>query len=196
MLGLEGNDVHRSNSGWSPVYLEDNLAVMSIGFLLPTKDDPVIWRGPRKDGIIRQFLTDVLWENLDYLIIDTPPGTSDEHISIVNYLKETNMLGCIIVTTPQEVALSDVRKEVNFAKKSGIPVIGVVENMAGFVCPHCDCQSEIFPPISGGATKMCADMQIPLLAQVPLEPKLLMACEGGKAYVKEHSESVTAQKLN
>jgi Mrp family chromosome partitioning ATPase len=86
MLGLEGQDVHRSNSGWSPVYLEDNFAVMSIGFLLPNKDDPVIWRGPKKDGLIRQFLTDVLWEELDYLIIDTPPGTSDEHISIVNYL--------------------------------------------------------------------------------------------------------------
>lgn len=100
MLGLEGNDVHRSNSGWSPVYLEDNFAVMSIGFLLKNKDDPVIWRGPRKDGLIRQFLTDVLWEQLDYLIIDTPPGTSDEHISIVNYLAKTNMLGAVIVTTP------------------------------------------------------------------------------------------------
>lgn len=100
MLGLEGNDVHRSNTGWSPVYLEDNFAVMSIGFLLPNKDDPVIWRGPRKDGLIRQFLTDVLWESLDYLIIDTPPGTSDEHISIVNYLAKTNLLGAVIVTTP------------------------------------------------------------------------------------------------
>ena len=86
MLGLEGSDVHRSNTGWQPVYLEDNFAVMSIGFLLPNKDDPVIWRGPRKDGLIKQFLTDVLWENLDYLIIDTPPGTSDEHISMANYL--------------------------------------------------------------------------------------------------------------
>ena len=100
MLGLEGSDVHRSNTGWSPVYLEDNFAVMSIGFLLPNKDDPVIWRGPRKDGLIRQFLTDVLWESLDYLIIDTPPGTSDEHISIVNFLSKTNLLGAIIVTTP------------------------------------------------------------------------------------------------
>jgi Mrp family chromosome partitioning ATPase len=118
MLSLEGQDVHRSNTGWSPVYLEDNFAVMSIGFMLPNKDDPVIWRGPRKDGLIRQFLTDVMWEDLDYLIIDTPPGTSDEHISIVQYLKETNMLGAVIVTTPQEVALLDVRKEVNFAKKN------------------------------------------------------------------------------
>ena len=100
MLGLEGSDVHRSNTGWSPVYVEDNLAVMSIGFMLPNKDDPVIWRGPRKDGLIRQYLTDVMWEELDYLIVDTPPGTSDEHISVINYLKKTNLLGAVIVTTP------------------------------------------------------------------------------------------------
>jgi Mrp family chromosome partitioning ATPase len=100
MLGLETQEVHQSNQGWSPVYYEDNLAVMSIGFLLPSKDDAVIWRGPRKNGLIKQFLTDVLWEDLDYLIIDTPPGTSDEHISIIQYLKKTRIAGSIIVTTP------------------------------------------------------------------------------------------------
>lgn len=100
MLGLEGSDVHRSNTGWTPVYLEDNLAVMSIGFMLPNRDDPVVWRGPKKDALIRQYLTDVMWENLDYLIIDTPPGTSDEHISVIQYLAKTNLLGAVIVTTP------------------------------------------------------------------------------------------------
>ena len=100
MLGLEGQEVHQSNQGWSPVYFEDNLAVMSIGFLLPSKDDAVIWRGPRKNGLIKQFLTDVIWEDLDYLIIDTPPGTSDEHISIIQYLNLTRIAGAIIVTTP------------------------------------------------------------------------------------------------
>ena len=118
MLGLEGQEVHQSNQGWSPVYFEDNLAVMSIGFLLPNKDDAIIWRGPRKNGLIKQFLTDVLWEDLDYLIIDTPPGTSDEHISIIQYLKKTNLAGAVVVTTPQEVALADVRKELNFCKKT------------------------------------------------------------------------------
>lgn len=151
MLGLEGSDVHRSSTGWSPVFLEDNFAVMSIGFMLPEKDAPVIWRGPRKDGLIKQFLTDVLWESLDYLIIDTPPGTSDEHISSLNYLKKTNLLGAVIVTTPQEVALADVRKEINFCKKTETKVLGVVENMSGFVCPHCSCESQIFPPVTGGA---------------------------------------------
>ena len=119
MLGLVGQEVHQSASGWSPVYVEDNLGVMSIGFMLPTTDDAVIWRGPRKNGLIKQFLTDVDWGQLDYLIIDTPPGTSDEHISIVQYLKATNVDGAVIVTTPQEVAMADVRKEINFCKKTG-----------------------------------------------------------------------------
>ncbi len=141
MLGLENQEVHQSNEGWSPVYLEENLAVMSIGFMLPNKDDPVIWRGPRKNGLIKQFLTDVLWDSLDYLIVDTPPGTSDEHISIIQYLKKANVYGAIIVTTPQEVALSDVRKEINFCKKTKTTVLGVIENMSGFVCPGCKCES-------------------------------------------------------
>ena len=163
MLGLEGSDVHRSNTGWSPVFVEDNLAVMSIGFMLPDKDSPVIWRGPRKDALIRQYLTDVMWEELDYLIVDTPPGTSDEHISVITYLKNTNMLGAVIVTTPQEVALADVRKEVNFCTKTETPIIGVIENMSEFVCPHCNCASQIFPPVSGGAAKMCKEMNMELL---------------------------------
>lgn len=110
MLGLVGSEVHQSAEGWSPVYFEDNLAVMSIGFLLGNQNDAIIWRGPRKNGLIKQFLTEVSWGDLDYLIIDTPPGTSDEHLSLVQYLTFTEDDGAIIVTTPQEVALSDVRK--------------------------------------------------------------------------------------
>ena len=120
MLGLVGHEVHQSASGWSPVYVDDNLAVMSIGFMLPSKDDAIIWRGPRKNGLIKQFLTDVVWNELDYLIIDTPPGTSDEHISIVQYLNSTSIDGALIITTPQEVSMADVRKELNFCKKTGI----------------------------------------------------------------------------
>lgn len=196
MLGLEGSDVHRSNTGWTPVYLEDNLAVMSIGFMLPNKDDPVVWRGPKKDGLIRQYLTDVMWENLDYLIIDTPPGTSDEHISVMQYLAKTNLLGSVIVTTPQEVALLDVRKEINFCTKTGTSVLGVVENMSGFVCPNCSHESQIFAPVTGGADKMCQDMQIPLITKIPIEPQLLMSCEGGKCFVKECPQTVTAKSFN
>lgn len=110
MLGLVGSEVHQSAEGWSPVYLEDNLAVMSIGFLIGNQNDAIIWRGPRKNGLIKQFLTEVSWGDLDYLIIDTPPGTSDEHLSLIQYLTFTEDDGAVIVTTPQEVALSDVRK--------------------------------------------------------------------------------------
>lgn len=135
MLGVAGHEVHQSASGWSPVYVDDNLAVMSIGFMLPSADDAIIWRGPRKTGLIKQFLTDVTWNELDYLIVDTPPGTSDEHISIVQYLKECGIDGAVIVTTPQEVSMADVRKELNFCKKTGIKVLGVVENMSDICIP-------------------------------------------------------------
>ncbi|KAL4203558.1 hypothetical protein AMTRI_Chr01g104510 [Amborella trichopoda] len=131
MLGLEGQEIHQSNLGWSPVYVESNLGVMSIGFMLPHPDEAVIWRGPRKDGLIKQFLKDVYWGELDYLVVDAPPGTSDEHISIAQYLKATGVDGAVIVTTPQEVSLIDVRKEISFCKKVGIPILGVVENMSG-----------------------------------------------------------------
>jgi Mrp family chromosome partitioning ATPase len=102
MLGLVNQEVHQSSSGWSPVYVDDNLAVMSIGFMLPNKDDAIIWRGPKKTGLIKQFLSDVDWGTLDYLIFDTPPGTSDEHISIVQYLKQFSITGAVVITTPQE----------------------------------------------------------------------------------------------
>lgn len=192
MMGLEGQEIHQSNEGWSPVYVEDNLAVMSVGFLLPDKNDAVIWRGPRKNGLIKQFLTDVVWDNLDYLIIDTPPGTSDEHISIIKYLKDAQLDGAVIITTPQEVALLDVRKEVSFCYKTGTPILGVVENMSGFICPSCKCESQIFPPVSGGAKTMCDEMKWELLGQIPLDPNLLLSTEGGTCFYKENSESPTS----
>jgi Mrp family chromosome partitioning ATPase len=155
MLGLVGHEVKQSGSGWSPVYVtaeqddaskdedgdqkmdeEIELGVMSIGFMLPENDAAVIWRGPRKNALIKQFLTDVDWGELDYLVIDTPPGTSDEHISIAQYLRgslKPEADGAVIVTTPQEAAMADVRKELNFCKKVGIRVLGVVENMSGLV---------------------------------------------------------------
>ncbi|KAK9684128.1 hypothetical protein RND81_10G188200 [Saponaria officinalis] len=135
MLGLEGQDIHQSNLGWSPVYVESNLGVMSIGFMLPDPDEAVIWRGPRKNALINQFLKEVNWGELDFLVVDAPPGTSDEHISIVQSLQATSIDGAIIVTTPQQVSLIDVRKEVNFCKKVGVKVLGVVENMSGLSQP-------------------------------------------------------------
>ncbi|CAG8611136.1 4713_t:CDS:2, partial [Paraglomus brasilianum] len=149
IMGLEGEQIHQSLSGWSPVYVSDNLGVMSIGFMLPDSDDAVIWRGPKKNGLIKQFVKDVDWGDLDHLLIDTPPGTSDEHLSIIQYLKETGITGAVIVTTPQEVALQDVRKEIDFCRKVKVPIIGVVENMAGFVCPKCGGESVIFAATTG-----------------------------------------------
>eukprot|EP00933_Yihiella_yeosuensis_P026651 TRINITY_DN20711_c0_g1_i1.p1 TRINITY_DN20711_c0_g1~~TRINITY_DN20711_c0_g1_i1.p1 ORF type:complete len:379 (-),score=87.10 TRINITY_DN20711_c0_g1_i1:130-1266(-) len=179
MLGLLGQDVHQSAEGWSPVYVDDHLAVMSIGFMLPNQDDAIIWRGPRKNGLIKQFLTDVQWGSLEALIIDTPPGTSDEHLSIVTYLKDSSVDGAIIVTTPQEVALMDVRKEINFCRKVDLPIIGVVENMSGFACTKCGNVDHIFAPSTGGAKAMCELMQVPFLGSVPLDGSVARAGDAG-----------------
>ncbi|XP_053131824.1 cytosolic Fe-S cluster assembly factor NUBP1 isoform X1 [Hemicordylus capensis] len=185
IMGLEGEQVHQSGSGWSPVYVEENLGVMSVGFLLSSPDDAVIWRGPKKNGIIKQFLRDVDWGKVDYLIVDTPPGTSDEHLSIVQYLSASSIDGAVIITTPQEVALQDVRKEISFCRKVKLPVIGVVENMSGFVCPKCKKESQIFPPTTGGAEKMCHNLNIPLLGKVPLDLHIGKSCDKGHSFLSE-----------
>lgn len=152
MLGLRGQSVHRSASGWSPVYVQQGcadggegegdveLGVMSVGFMTPSDDDALIWRGPRKNGLIKQFLSDVDWGELDFLLIDTPPGTSDEHISLVQLLGKTLGPGdgAVVVSTPQEVAMLDVRKELSFCAKTKLRVLGVVENMAGLAAKLTD----------------------------------------------------------
>lgn len=196
MMGLEGEQVHQSGSGWSPVYVEDNLGVMSVGFLLSSPDDAVIWRGPKKNGMIKQFLRDVDWGDLDYLIVDTPPGTSDEHLSVVQYLSAAHIDGAVIITTPQEVSLQDVRKEINFCRKVKLPIIGVVENMSGFICPKCKNESQIFPPTTGGAEKMCQDLKVPLLGKVPLDPRIGKSCDNGTSFLSEVpvSPSTTAYR--
>jgi len=196
MLGLVGQDVHQSSDGWSPVYVDDKLSVMSIGFMLPNQDDAIIWRGPRKNGLIKQFLTDVNWGPLDSLIIDTPPGTSDEHLSIVTYLGDSNIDGAVIVTTPQEVSLMDVRKEINFCRKVGLPIIGVVENMSGFVCPNCNCEEKIFAPSSGGAEEMCAKMNVPLLGKIPLDGRVARAGDAGVPLTQLSPDSKVAKAID
>ncbi|TUM45532.1 Cytosolic Fe-S cluster assembly factor nubp1 [Bagarius yarrelli] len=146
---------------------------MSIGFLLGSPDDAVIWRGPKKNGMIKQFLRDVDWGELDFLIVDTPPRTSDEHLSVVQYLSGAgNRWSSVIITTPQEVSLQDVRKEIRFCQKVKLPIIGVVENMSGFVCPKCKNTSQIFPPSTGGAERMCDELSLTLLGRVPLDPRI------------------------
>ncbi|XP_032826245.1 cytosolic Fe-S cluster assembly factor NUBP1 [Petromyzon marinus] len=192
IMGLQGHQVHQSGAGWSLVYVQENLGVMSVGFLLSSPNDAVIWRGPKKNGLIKQFLRDVNWGTVDYLVVDTPPGTSDEHLSIVQYLSETNLDGAVIITTPQEVSLQDVRKEINFCRKVNLPIIGVVENMSGFICPKCKNESQIFPPSTGGAVEMCRGMNVPFLAKLPLDPRLGRCCDEGKSFVAEVPDSAAA----
>jgi Mrp family chromosome partitioning ATPase len=190
MCGVEGEEVHQSVTGWQPVYVEENLSVMSIAFMLPSREDAVIWRGARKNGIIKQFLKDVDWgDQLDFLIIDSPPGTSDEHITLVQCLKFCHIDGAIIVTTPQEVSLLDVRKEIGFCRQASIPVLGVVENMSGYVCPCCGNCTEIFAPTTGGAQKMCQHYDIPFLGKVPLDSEIALAGEKGVSLFKETKHS-------
>ncbi|XP_055938643.1 cytosolic Fe-S cluster assembly factor NUBP1 homolog [Argiope bruennichi] len=185
IFGVEQEQVHLSGSGWSPVFVEENLCVMSIGFLLKSPEEAVIWRGPKKNGLIKQFLKDVDWGELDYLLIDTPPGTSDEHLSISQYLQDTNLKGAIIVTTPQEASLLDVRKEINFCKKVKLEILGVVENMNMFVCPKCKHSSEIFPATTGGGQKMAEEMQVPFLGKIPLNSQIGKGCDEGRLFTKE-----------
>lgn len=189
MMGVESETIHVSNAGWSPVWVSDNLGVMSVQFMLPNRDDAVIWRGPKKNGLIKQFLKDVEWGELDYLIVDTPPGTSDEHLSVNSFLRESGVDGAVVVTTPQEVALLDVRKEIDFCRKAGIRVLGLVENMSGFVCPKCTHESQIFKATTGGGRQLCKDMDIAFLGAVPLDPRIGMACDYGESFMDNFPDS-------
>lgn len=189
VMGVLGEQVHQSGSGWSPVYVQDNLAVMSIGFLLESPDAAIIWRGPKKNGMIRQFLSDVDWGDVDYLVIDTPPGTSDEHLSAAQYLLGAGLTGAVVVTTPQEVALLDVRKEIDFCRKVNIPILGVVENMSSFICPKCKVGSNIFPANTGGASKMASELNVPFLGSLPLDPRLARSCDEGNDFLADLPDS-------
>lgn len=193
ILGIENQDVHKCDEGWVPVYTdaEKSLAVMSIAFLLKSRDDPVVWRGPKKTAMIRQFLTDVYWNELDYLIIDTPPGTSDEHITVMECMRDVKCDGAVIVTTPQEMAIDDVRKEITFCKKTGIQIIGIVENMSGFVCPHCADCTNIFS--AGGGQELGKLAEVPFLGTLPIDPRVGDLAGTGKSCLKELPDSPTAK---
>ena len=182
-MGLEGQDVHSSIDGWEPICVRENLSVMSVGFLFPSKDDALIWRGPKKTGLIRQFLTSVNWGALDYLIIDTPPGTSDEHISVVQMLKlDPELDGAVLVTTSQKLSVNAVRKEVNFCKKTGTRILGVVENMKDIVCKSCGVKNELFNIVKYDEVgQMLNDYQLPLLGEISFSPELLGMCEEGRS---------------
>lgn len=175
MLGLDGHGVHQSTDGWVPVYAdgsEARLACMSVGFLLKNKGDSVVWRGPKKNGMIRQFLSDVRWGELDYLVIDTPPGTSDEHLSLLEHMAPVHsQLSSVIVTTPQAVALMDVMKCLSFTRAVNLPVWGLIENMSGYVCPCCGEISNVFS--TGGGEDMARREGLPFLGSLPVDTELV-----------------------
>ncbi|MBI9017793.1 MAG: Mrp/NBP35 family ATP-binding protein [Phycisphaerae bacterium] len=189
VLGARGKEILVDNGELLPAELTENLKMISVGLLLPNFDDAVVWRGPMKNGVINQFLRDVRWGDLDYLIIDLPPGTGDESMAIVDYIKDAT--GAIIVTTPQEVSLADVRKSVNFCHKVKLNILGVIENMSGFACPCCNTITEIFK--SGGGEKMAADMNIKFLGKVPIDPEIANCGDDGKAFVEHFPDSVSAK---
>ncbi|KAF2102851.1 P-loop containing nucleoside triphosphate hydrolase protein [Rhizodiscina lignyota] len=195
MLGVEDESIHISGEGWSPVWVSDNLCTMSVQFMLPNRDDAVIWRGAKKNGLIKRFLKDVAWGALDVLVVDTPPGTSDEHLSVNSFLKEAGIDGAVLVTTPQEVSLLDVRKEVDFCRKADIKILGIVENMSGFVCPNCRGTSQIFRASTGGARRLAEEEGIPFLGAVPLDPRIGMACDFGESFLDAYPDSPASTAL-
>ena len=162
-----------------PVRITGNLAAISMAFLLPERSTPVIWRGPMKMGAIRQFLEDVSWGDLDYLVVDLPPGTGDEALTIAQLAP--NIAGAVIVTTPQEVAILDSSKAVEFIKKLDIPVLGIVENMSGFVCPHCNEEIDVFG--KGGGEREAEALGVPFLGAIPLDPEMRKAADEGRPII-------------
>ncbi len=188
LLGLEGTPVTGHDHCFSPVklgYRTGMLSVMSIGFLLRDRDDAVIWRGPRKFGAIKQFLQDVEWGELDYLVVDSPPGTGDEPLAVVQLIENAD--GAIVVTTPQALAVQDVRRCIVFCRQLELPVLGVIENMSGFTCPDCGRVVEIFGK-EGGRT-MSQEMNVPFLGSIPIEPEVVIDGDGGTPVVKGRPES-------
>ena len=192
MLGVEAKRLSGSQSGIEPINVLPGLKAVSIAFLLKDKDQPIIWRGPLKMLTIRQFLADVNWGELDYLIVDSPPGTGDEPLSICQIISDLN--GAIIVTTPQDVAILDSRKSVNFAKELKVPVLGIIENMSGFICPHCKKEIDLFGV--GGGEKSARDLKVPFLGRIPVEPEIVKLGDSGKPFIHFLKDSPAAKIMD
>jgi len=190
MLGIEEEKLLGSEIGIEPIRVLPNLKVISSAFLLQSKDQPVIWRGPLKMLVVKQFLADVNWGELDYLIVDSPPGTGDEPLSVCQLISDIS--GAIVVTTPQDVAILDSRKSVLFAKELNIPLAGIVENMSLFLCPHCRKEINLFG--TGAGEKTAHDLNVPFLGRIPLEPEMVKFGDSGKPLlsVKRNTQAAVA----
>lgn len=192
MLHIEEHKVTSDENGIHPIVVHPRLKVMSMAFLLSNRDMPVIWRGPVKMGVITQFLGQVNWGKLDYLIIDLPPGTGDEPLSIAQLIPDSD--GAIIVTTPQDVALLDARKSVNFTKAIHMPIIGLIENMSGLKCPHCSKGIDVFK--NGGGEKAALELGVTFLGRIPLDPNIVETGDNGTPFIDHYPDSEATIQFN
>ncbi len=181
LTGLAGEMTVGTPQAIRPVELPGGPAVMSIAFLIPDQTQPTIWRGPLRGGVLRQFIADVEWGPRDFLIVDLPPGTGDEPLTLAQSLPDAD--GAVVVTTPQEASLSDCRRAINFVKRVNQRVLGVVENMSGFVCPHCGKRTDVFA--TGGGERMAAEMGVPFLGRIPLSADIVARSDAGKPLVAD-----------
>ena len=189
MLGIENANLVVYDSGIEPVRVLNNLKAISLALMIKDQDQPVIWRGPLKMITIKQLLADVNWGELDYLIVDSPPGTGDEPLSVCQLIPDIN--GAIIVTTPQDVAILDSRKSVGFAKQLKIPFVGIIENMSGFICPHCKKDIDLFG--RGGGEKAALDLAVPFLGSIPVEPDMVKSGDSGQPFIYFRKGTPTAE---
>ena len=190
LLNMTGELLNAGDGdGILPLESPYGVKVISLGFALGHTDEAVIWRGPMKMGVIKQLLADVQWGALDYLVVDFPPGTGDEPLSVAQLIPESD--GAVIVTTPQDLSLQDVRKSINFCHQLKIPVLGVLENMSGLVCPHCQKVIEVFK--SGGGEAMARQMGVPFLGRIPMDPQIVGASDEGKPFVYHQRQGGSAR---
>jgi Mrp family chromosome partitioning ATPase len=192
MLGIEDHKLAVMDERIEPVRITGNLAVISMAFLLPDTSTPVIWRGPMKMTAIQQFLGDVNWGPLDYLVVDLPPGTGDEALTIAQLAP--NVRGAVIVTTPQDVATLDAMKSAKFTEKLGLPVIGVIENMSGMLCPHCGQEIDLFG--KGGGRKLADELEVPFLGAIPLDIEMRKAGDEGRPFIIRRGDSPTWKSVD
>ena len=185
IMGVKGQRLQAGPPGVFPAMGPLGIKVVSMDFLLPSDEAPVIWRGPLKMRAISEFLSDIVWGELDFLFIDLPPGTGDEPLSVMQLIPE--MDGVVIVTIPSEVSQIVVKKAVTFARKLNIPVIGIIENMSGFVCPKCGAEIDIFK--IGGGQKIAEDLSIPFLGSIPIDPEICRDSDNGMPFIIQHKNS-------
>jgi len=192
MLHIEDAILSGDEEGLMPILVPPHLRVMSMAFLIKDADNPVIWRGPMKMGAIRQFIADVRWGDLDYLVVDLPPGTGDEPLTVAQLMPDAD--GAVVVTTPQDVALLNSRKSVGFARQLKLPVIGIVENMSGLICPHCGKEIDLFK--KGGGEKAAKELKVPFLGRIPLDPKVVTSSDDGMPIVLADTDSPAAKAFD